>query len=66
MKDATLSDLLIQYNITTKIQLMSFSNSSWQYCPYTGRSTGSYIIFYQGDTIDHGTRVPRPFTQPSA
>ena len=39
---------------------------SWQYCPDTGRSTGAYIIFYQGGPIDHGTHVPGPVAQYSA
>ena len=37
--------------------MKAFSDSSYQECPYTGRSTGAYIIFYQGGTIDHGTHV---------
>ena len=37
---------------------MDFSGSSWQDCPYTGKSTGAYIIIYQGGPIDHGTHVP--------
>ena len=45
---------------------MAFSDSSWQYCPDTGRSTGAYIIFYQDGTIDHGTNVPEPVAQYSA
>ena len=45
---------------------MSFSDSSQQYCPDTGRSTGAYIIFYQGGPIDHGTHVPGPVAQSSA
>ena len=32
--------------------------SIWQDCPYTGRSTGSYIVFYQGGPIDQCTHVP--------
>ena len=42
---------------------MDFSDSSWQYFPDTGRSTGAYIIFYQGGPIDHGTHVPGPVAQ---
>ena len=42
---------------------MGFSDSSWKDCPDTGRSTGAYIIFYQGGTIDHGTHVPVPGAQ---
>ena len=42
---------------------MDFSDSSWQYFPDTVRSTGAYIIFYQGGPIDHGTYVPGPVSQ---
>ena len=45
---------------------MAFSDSSWQDCPDTGRSTGAYNIFYQGGPIDHGTHVPGPIAQSSA
>ena len=45
---------------------MDFSNSSWQDCPDTGRSTGSYIIFYKGGPIDHGTHVTGPVAKSSA
>ena len=31
----------------------------------TGRSTSSYIILYQGGTIDHLTHVPGPVSHPS-
>ena len=40
LNDAPLTDLLGQANIKTKNNLMAFSDSSWQYCPDTGRSTG--------------------------
>ena len=45
---------------------MNFSDSIWKDCPDTGRSTGSYIIFYQGGPIDHGTHVPGSVAQSSA
>ena len=60
LNDALLTDILRQVNINTKNQLMAFSDSSWQDFPDTGRSTGAYIIFYQGGPIDHGTHVPGP------
>ena len=63
LNDALVTDLLRQANIKTKNQLMGFSGSSWQDCPDTGRSTGAYIIFYQGVPIDHGTHVPVPVSQ---
>ena len=55
---ALVTDLLRQASIKTKNHLMDFSDSSWQYFPDTGRSTGAYVIFYQGGPIDHGTYVP--------
>ena len=45
---------------------MAFSDSSWQDFPDTGRTTGAYIIFYQGGPIDHGTHVPGTVAQSSA
>ena len=66
MNDAPVTDILRQANIKTKNNLMDFSDSSWQDCPDTGRSTGAYIIFYQGGPINHGTHVPGPVTQSSA
>ena len=60
MKDAPLSDLLIKANINTKNQLVAFYDSICKDCPATGRSTGAYIILYQGVTIDHVTHVPGP------
>ena len=63
MNYAPVSDLLIHDSIKTENQLMAFSDYSWQDCPYTGRSTGAYIIFYQGGTIDHSTHVTVPVSQ---
>ena len=45
INDASVTDLLRQDNIKTKNHLMAFSDSSWQDCPDTGRSTGVYNIF---------------------
>ena len=39
MNDAPVSDLLRQASIKTDNQLMTFSGSSWQDYPYTGRIT---------------------------
>ena len=63
---AQVTDILRQANIKTKNHLMDFSDSGWQDCTYTGRSTGAYIIFYQGGLIDHGTHVSGPVAQSSA
>ena len=66
LNDAPVSDLLRQANIKIKNHLMAFSDSSWQDFPDTGRSTGEYIIFYQGGPIDHGKHVPGSVAQSSA
>ena len=66
LNDAPVTDLMRKANMKTKNHLMAFSDSSWQDCPDTRRSTGAYIIFYQGGPIDHGTHVPGPVAQPSA
>ena len=66
MNGEPVTDLLRQANIKTKNHLMDFSDSSWEDCPDTGRSTGANIIFYQGGPIEHGTHVPGPVAQSSA
>ena len=66
MNDAPVTNLLRQDSIKNENQLMDFSDYSWQDCPYTGRSTGAYIIFYQGGTIQHVTHVPGPVARSSA
>ena len=66
MNDAPVTDMLRQAGIKTDNHLMNFSDCSWQDFPYTGRSIGAYIIFYQGGLIDHGTHVPGPVAQYSA
>ena len=66
LNNAPVTDLLRQDNIKTRNQLMDFSDSSWQDCPDTGRSTGAYITFYRGGQIDHGTHLPVPVAQSSA
>ena len=66
MNDAPVTYLLRQAIIKTENHLMDFSDSSWQDCPETSRSTGVYIIFYQCGPIDHGTHVTGPFSQSSS
>ena len=63
MKDAPLSDLLIQAIINTENQLMAFSDYSWKYFPDTSRITRAYNIFYQGGAIYDGKHVSGKFSQ---
>ena len=44
---------------------MDFSDSSWKDFPYTDRSIGGNIIYYQGGTIYNGTHVPGPVSKSS-
>ena len=46
--------------------LFGMHDSSWQDCTDTGRSTGLYIIFSQGGTVDYSTYVPCPVAMSSA
>ena len=48
MNYAPVTDLLRKPIIKTENQFIDFSDSSWQDYLDTGRSTGAYIIFYQG------------------
>ena len=63
--DENLSDLFIQDIIYIKRHLLVCSNYSYQDCPDTGISTGSYIVFYLGGPINHCTHVPGPVSQSS-
>ena len=60
---APLYDLLIQDSIKTESQLMVFSDSICQDCPYYGIITGVYRLLYQCGPIDHFTHVPVPVSQ---
>ena len=66
MKDEPLSNLLRKDSIRTENQLMVFSDYSWQYFPDNDRSIGSYIIFDQGEPIDHGTHITGSVAESSA
>ena len=63
MNDASVTYLLIQASIKTENHLMAFYDYIWKKIPDNGRSTGSYIIFYQVGPIYHGTNVPGPVAQ---
>ena len=61
-----ISGIFIQAIVNTENQLMVLSASICQECKYTGRSTGAYILFYQGEPIDNFTHVTGPVAQSSA
>ena len=66
MKDEPLYYLLRKARIKTENQLIDSFDSSWKYCPDTGRSTVAYTIFYQGCIIDNVTNVTGPVSQSGA
>ena len=44
---------------------VTFSDSSWNDCKDTGRSTGGYITFSQGGAVDYGCHLPIPVAMSS-
>ena len=46
--------------------LILFTDSSWQDCPDTGRSTGGYYLYQQGEIVDGGCFLPTPVAMSSA
>ena len=42
-----------------------FSDSSWNDCIDTGRSTGGYMSLNQGGAIDYGSHLPVPVAMSS-
>jgi hypothetical protein len=53
-------------NIVPTRNLFTFSDSSWDDDHDTSRSTGGYIIFYQGGAVDHSSNMPGPIAMSSA
>ena len=57
---------ILQDHKISPTKLVGFSDSSWQDCPDTGRSTGGYLIYYYGNLIDAHTSMPVPIAMSSA
>ena len=66
INDAPVTDQFRPVSIKTENHLVAFPDSSWQDFPDTVRSTGAFIIFYQGGPIDNDTHVTGPVAQSSA
>ena len=52
-----LKDNNIQVN---EESVLTFTNSSWNDCIDTGRSTGGYTILMQAGAVDYGSHLPVP------
>ena len=47
-------------------ELITFTDSSWQDCPDTGRSTTGYKIFYRGSYVEGNSSIPVPVAMNTA
>ena len=50
----------------SNIPFLLFTDSSWQDCPDTSRSTGAYVLYLFGSLIDGASFVPTPIAMSSA
>ena len=50
---------------TTEASVIIFTDSSWNDYIDTGRSTGGYISFNQGEPADYGSHLPVPVAMSS-
>ena len=46
--------------------MFTFCDSSWDDDYDTSRSTGGYLVFYQGGVVDHSSNMPIPVSMSSA
>jgi hypothetical protein len=58
--------LLTESQLVGACPLIAYSDSSWQDCPDTGRSTGGMLILCQGGLVEAASFVPDPVAMSSA
>jgi hypothetical protein len=61
-----LGRILDEVGIDTNTELVAATDSSWQDCPDTGRSTGGYYVLFCGGIVDSSSNVPGPVAMSSA
>jgi hypothetical protein len=66
LSTAPVTQLLASVGAPTYFLLVMFTDSSWQDCPDTSRSTGCYLICCQGGLVDAASFVPDPIALSSA
>ena len=64
-KNSPLGEMLARNNIQAEGEEITFSDSSWQDCKDTARSTGSFATTFQGGLIDYASFVPDPIAASS-
>ena len=65
LKDSPVHKICDKQKITTT-DIIAFSDSSWQDCPDTGRSTCGFKIFIRGGIIESQSTMPVPIALSSA
>jgi hypothetical protein len=66
ISQAPVTKLLASIGAPTDFPIVMFTDSSWQDCPDTSRSTGCYLVFCQGGIVDGASFVPDPIALSSA
>ena len=66
VEDSPIYKILRKVKIDPIHDIFGIHDSSWQDCPDTGRSTGSYLLMKQGGVVDFNTFVPAPVAMSSA
>ena len=65
-EDSSIYKLLSEHDISTTNQsVITFTDSSWNDCIDTGRSTGGNVTFNQGGAVDYGSHLPVPVAMSS-
>ena len=65
VEDSPIHDILIR-NKLTNTEIVGFTDSSWQDCPDTGRSTCGFKIFICGGIVEAQSTMPVPVALSSA
>ena len=66
LKNSPTYKVLLENNITINEDIITtFSDSSWNDCVDTGRSTGGNITIMQGGPVDHSSHLPIPVAMSS-
>ena len=67
VKDSSIYESIKENSdVNPESPLILFTDSSWQDCPDTGRSTGGYLLYHQGGIIDGASFTPNPVAMSTA
>ena len=60
IEDAPIHKMLKMNDIVPSRKMFTFCDSSWDDDYDTSRSTGGYLVFYQGGVVDDSSNMPIP------